>query len=249
MATKNLQVVRSGERTNAEGKAISNVILLSASDNDYSLLRPHLEYLNLPHHLVVHEAGEKLKYAHFPNRGLISLVVAMKDGRTAETGVVGNEGFTGIPAVVGLGRDMLREIIQIAGDGFRMEVGALQKTLESAPGLQVILCRYGILLGMQVAQTAACNRLHDIKQRLARWLLMTQDRVDSESLPITHDFIATMLGTERPSVTLAAGVLQKEQTIKYTRGAVTIVNRKKLEDSACECYRIIQQYNSELGLK
>jgi CRP-like cAMP-binding protein len=249
MATKNLQVVRSGERTNAEGKAISNVILLSASDNDYSLLRPHLEYLNLPHHLVVHEAGEKLKYAHFPNRGLISLVVAMKDGRTAETGVVGNEGFTGIPAVVGLGRDMLREIIQIAGDGFRMEVGALQKTLESAPGLQVILCRYGILLGMQVAQTAACNRLHDIKQRLARWLLMTQDRVDSESLPITHDFLATMLGTERPSVTLAAGVLQKEQTIKYTRGAVTIVNRKKLEDSACECYRIIQQYNSELGLK
>lgn len=249
MATKNLQVVRSGERTNAEGKAISNVILLSASDNDYSLLRPHLEYLNLPHHLVVHEAGEKLKYAYFPNRGLISLVVAMEDGRTAETGVVGNEGFTGIPAAVGLGRDMLREIVQIAGDGFRMEVGALQKTLESAPGLQVILCRYGILLGMQVAQTAACNRLHDIKQRLARWLLMTQDRVDSESLPITHDFLATMLGTERPSVSLAAGVLQKEQTIKYTRGAVTILNRKKLEDSACECYRIIQQYNSELGLK
>lgn len=249
MATKNLHVVRSGERTNAEGKAISNVILLSASDNDYSLLRPHLEYLNLPHHLVVHEAGEKLKYAYFPNRGLISLVVAMEDGRTAETGVVGNEGFTGIPAAVGLGRDMLREIVQIAGDGFRMEVGALQKTLESAPGLQVILCRYGILLGMQVAQTAACNRLHDIKQRLARWLLMTQDRVDSESLPITHDFLATMLGTERPSVSLAAGVLQKEQTIKYTRGAVTILNRKKLEDSACECYRIIQQYNSELGLK
>jgi CRP-like cAMP-binding protein len=249
MATKNLQVVQSGERTNAEGKAISNVILLSASDNDYSLLRPHLEFLNLPHHLVVHEAGEKLKYTYFPNRGLMSLVIAMKDGRTAETGVVGNEGFTGIPAAVGLDRGMLRVVVQIAGDGFRVEVGALRKTLESTPGLQLILCRYGILLGMQVAQTAACNRLHDIKQRLARWLLMTQDRVDSESLHITHDFLATMLGTERPSVSLAAAILQKEQTIKYTRGAVTILNRKKLEDSACECYRIIQQYNSQLGLK
>jgi CRP-like cAMP-binding protein len=102
---------------------------------------------------------------------------------------------------------------------------------------------------MQVAQTAACNRLHDIRQRLSRWLLMTQDRVDSESLPITHDFLATMLGTDRPSVSLAAGVLQKKKLIEYTRGAVKIVNRKQLEDFACECYGIIQQYNGELGLK
>jgi CRP-like cAMP-binding protein len=102
---------------------------------------------------------------------------------------------------------------------------------------------------MQVAQTAACNRLHDIKQRLARWLLMTQDRVDSESLPITHDFLATMLGTDRPSVSSAAGILQRDQLIEYTRGAVKIVNRNKLEDSACECYGITQQYNGQLGLK
>ena len=102
---------------------------------------------------------------------------------------------------------------------------------------------------MQVAQTAACNRLHDIQQRLARWLLMTQDRVDSESLPITHDFLATMLGTDRPSVSTAAGVLQKKKIIKYTRGAVQIVNRKKLEQFACECYGAIQQYNGQLGLK
>ena len=130
-----------------------------------------------------------------------------------------------------------------------MGVGALHEILESRPGLQSILCRYAVIRGMQIAQTAACNRLHDVKQRLARWLLMAQDRVDSESLPITHDFLATMLGTERPSVSLAAGILQKEQTINYTRGAVKIVNRKKLEDCACECYRMIQQYNTELGLK
>jgi CRP-like cAMP-binding protein len=102
---------------------------------------------------------------------------------------------------------------------------------------------------MQVAQTAACNRLHDIEQRLARWLLMTQDRVDSGSLPITHDFLATMLGTDRPTVSLAAGVLQRKKLIECTRGAVKIVNRKQLEDSACECYGVIQQYDGELGLK
>jgi CRP-like cAMP-binding protein len=111
----------------------------------------------------------------------------------------------------------------------------------------MMLGRYAAIRGMQVAQTAACNRLHDIEQRLARWLLMTQDRMDSGSLPITHDFLATMLGTDRPSVSLAAGVLQKKKLIEYTRGAVKIVNRKKLEDSACECYGIIQQYDGELG--
>src|SRR6202165_1909781 len=236
-------MVQSGERTNTDGKPVSNIIILSISDSDYGSLRPHLEYVSLPNHLVLHEGGGKLEFAYFPNRGLISLVVVMKDRRTAEAGVVGNEGFTGTPAAVGLSRSPLRVVVQIAGDGFRVEVGALQKTLESTPGLQLMLSRYAVLREMQVAQTAACNRLHDIRQRLARWLLMTQDRVDSESLPTPHDFLATMLGTGRPSVTLAASILQKEQTIKYTRGAVTILNRKKLEDSACECYKMTQQYN------
>jgi CRP-like cAMP-binding protein len=104
-----------------------------------------------------------------------------------------------------------------------------------------MLGRYAAIRGMQVAQTAACNRLHDVGQRLARWLLMTQDRLDSESLPITHDFLATMLGTDRPTVSLAAGVLQRKKLIAYTRGAVKIVNRKKLEDSACECYAVIRR--------
>jgi CRP-like cAMP-binding protein len=125
----------------------------------------------------------------------------------------------------------------------------LQNTLESTPHLQLMLNRYAVVRSMQVAQTAACNRLHEIKQRLARWLLMTQDRMDSGALPITHDFLATMLGTDRPSVSLAAGVLQRKKIIEYTRGAVKIVNRKKLEDSACECYAVIRLYDGELGLK
>jgi CRP-like cAMP-binding protein len=247
--SKAFQVVQSGERTNTAGKPVSNIILLSISDCDYSSLRPNLEYVTLPNHRVLHEGGGKLDFAYFPNRGLISLVVVMKDGKSAEAGIVGNEGFTGTPAAVGLSRSPLQAVVQITGDGFRVEVGALRNTLESNPRLQLILSRYAVVQGMQVAQTAACNRLHDIKQRLARWLLMTQDRVDSESLPITHDFLATMLGTDRPSVSSAASVLQKEKLIEYTRGAVKIVNRKKLEDFACECYGITQQYNGELGLK
>jgi len=249
MARKDPQVVQSGERTNTDGKPVSNIILLSICDSDYSSLRPHLEYVNLPNHLVLHEGGGKLEFAYFPNRGLISLVVVMKDGRTAEAGIVGNEGFTGTLAAVGLSGSPLQAVVQITGDGFRVEVGALQSTFESAPHLQLMLSRYAAIQGMQVAQTAACNRLHDIEQRLARWLLMTQDRVDSGALPITHDFLATMLGTDRPTVSLAAGVLQRKKLIEYTRGAVKIVNRKKLEDSACECYGVIQQYNGELGLK
>jgi CRP-like cAMP-binding protein len=249
MEGKRSRVVQSGERTNTQGKPVSSLILLSISDSDYSSLRPHLEYVSLPNHLVLHEAGGKLEFAYFPNRGLISLVVVMKDGRTAEAGIVGNEGFTGTLAAVGLSRSPLHAVVQITGDGFRVAVGALQNALESAPHLQLMLSRYAAIRGMQVAQTAACNRLHDIGQRLARWLLMTQDRVDSGSLPITHDFLATMLGTDRPSVSEAAGVLQKKKLIEYARGAVKIVNRKKLENSACECYGVIQQYDGELGLK
>jgi CRP-like cAMP-binding protein len=247
--SKGLQTLQSGERTNTEGKPVSNKLLLSIADSDYSSLRPHLEYVSLPNHLVLHDGGGKLEFAYFPNRGLISLVVVMKDGKTAEAGIVGNEGFTGTLAAVGLNRSPLQAVVQITGNGFRVKVRALQNTLESAPRLQWMLSRYAAIRGMQVAQTAACNRLHDVVQRLARWLLMTQDRVDSESLSITHDFLATMLGTDRPSVSLAAGVLQRKELIEYTRGAVKIVNRKKLEHSACECYGVIRQYDGELGMK
>jgi CRP-like cAMP-binding protein len=249
VAGKAPQIVQSGERTNAAGKPVGNILLLSLPDSDYTSLRPHLEYVSLPNHRVLHQAAGRLEFAYFPNRGLISLVVVMKDGRTAEAGIVGREGFAGTPAAVGLSTSPLRAVVQITGDGFRVKVGALQNTFESNPHLQLMLCRYAAVQGMQVAQTAACNRLHEIKHRLARWLLMAQDRVDLESLLITHDFLATMLGTDRTSVSLAAGVLQKRKLIEYTRGAVKIVNRKKLEDSACECYGITQQYNGELGLK
>jgi CRP-like cAMP-binding protein len=243
MAIAKLQVLQPGERTNPDGKPVRNKILLSVPDTEYRLIRPHLKFLSLPHHLSLHEPHSTLKFVHFLNEGLISLVVELKEGKSVEAGLIGNEGAAGMPAVLGLSRSPLREIVQIAGSGFRVRVGTLKGILRSTPQLQVILSRFAVGLAMQVAQTAACNRLHNVEQRLARWLLIAHDRVDSGNIPITHDFLATMLGTDRPSVTLAAGILQRRQIIGYTRGAVRILNRNKLEQFACECHAIVQQYN------
>ena len=237
------------ERTTSDGKPVANKILLSIPDNEFSAIGPHLEPVGLPRHSILHEPSEKLNFVYFPNAGLISLVVAMEDGKTVEAAVVGNEGAAGIPSAVSLTRSPLREVVQIAGEGFRVKVGTLQDVLKSAAELQMVLSRYAVIQGIQVAQTAACNRLHDVEQRLARWLLMAQDRVDGGSILITHDFLATMLGTDRPSVSLAAGILQKKKNIEYSRGAVKILSRKKLEGSACECYGVIQQFNTEIGLE
>jgi CRP-like cAMP-binding protein len=180
--------------------------------------------------------------AYFPNTGMVALVVATEDGQTVEVAMVGNEGMVGTASLAGVRKSPLRAIVQISSEGFRVKLSALQTILKSAPHLREMLNRYAVVQGLQVAQTAACNRLHNVEQRLARWLLMTQDRFDSNVLPITLDFLATMLGTDRPSVSLAAGILQKKQAIEYTRGTVKILNRKKLEAAACECYGIIQQF-------
>lgn len=203
----------------------------------------------MPHHLSLYEPNRKIDSAYFLNQGMISLVVVTENGRTVEAGVVGSEGIGGFAATAGLNRSSLREIIQIAGDGFRISATALHSVLSVAPTFRANLSRYSAVLQMQIAQTAACNRLHEIRERLARWLLVSQDRVDSGWLPITHDFLATMLGTDRPSVSLAAAALQKKNILEFTRGAVKILNRKKLEESACECYGVIQQFNGEIGLK
>ena len=241
--------MQSNERTTITGNRVDNKILLSISDKEYALIRPHLEFLNMPHHLNLYEPGQPLEFVHFPNTGMVSLVIATVDGKTVEVGEVGREGFAGIQAAVGMNRNQTREVVQIAGDGFRVRIGALKGVLQSPPGLQRILTRYAVVQGMQFAQTAACNRLHNIEQRLARWLLITQDRVESPTLAITHDFLATMLGTDRPTVSLAVSILQNKQIIEYARGAVQILNLRKLKECACECYEVIQQYNNEIGLK
>jgi CRP-like cAMP-binding protein len=243
------QPLNPGERTNPAGRPVINTILLSIPDFEYDQIRPHLEFVCLPQRTTLHEANRKLESVYFLNTGMVSLVFTTRNGDSVEVGVVGNEGFTPIPVAAGLTRSPHCSVMQIGGEGFRVSVDALRATLLSSPRLQMLLHRYAAVHGLQVAQTAGCNRLHDLEQRLSRWLLLTQDRVGSGLLRITHDFLATMLGTDRPSVSLAANGLQKKRIIEYAHGSVRILNRKRLETSACECYSIIQQFNSELALR
>lgn len=235
-------------RSNLAGKTVHNEILLSMTAREYNVIRAHLQYVDLVQHSILCEPHRKLKFIYFPNRGLISLVVALKAGKTVEAGIVGREGASGTALSAGIDSSPLREVVQIAGEGFRIKSAAFQKLLSVLPDMRKALNRYVVLLGMQVAQTAACNRLHEIEQRLARWLLMAADSAASSTLGITHDFLATMLGTDRPSVTLAAGLLQKARLIAYRRAAVRITDRKQLEAFACECYAVIRDYSSKFQI-
>jgi CRP-like cAMP-binding protein len=241
------QVWRPGERTGPEGKPVANKLLLSFSNREFQAVRPYLEQVALEHHGIVHESQHPAKHAYFPNDGLISLVIVTANGKTAEAGVVGNEGLVGLEAAFGLKRSPLREIVQISGTAYRMSAQRLATVFCKYPGILMRLSRFAIVNRMQISQTAACNRLHEVEQRLARWLLLTQDRVDSGFLAMTHDFLATMLGTDRSSVSEAAAVLQRRKIIQYARGSVRVLNRKALEQSSCECYQLIREYNVELA--
>ena len=240
---------KAGLRVDAAGRLVSNKILSSIPDHEYRAIRPYLEYVPLPDQYTLYEPTDMLRFAHFPNSGLISLLVATEDGKTVEAGVVGKEGVAGIPIAFGMTRSPLREITLVSTDGFKVEGRAMLSVLGSMPQLQMRLSRYAVVQGLQIAQTVACNRLHHIEQRLARWLLMAHDRVDSSLVTITHDSLATILGTNRPTVSAAAALLQKRKTIKYSRGAVKILNRKRLEAYACECYRVIYQFDRELDFQ
>ncbi len=236
-----------GMRTDANGKSVNNGVLLALPESEYALLRPHLEPVDLPQYKILYEPAEKIEFAYFPNSGMTSLVIAVRDGRSVEVGIVGKEGMVGTPIAAGLRSGPCRAIMQIAGSGLRIRSEVLEDTLLDAPALRLSLNRYGLRQGLEVAQIAACNRLHEIEQRLARWLLMCQDRVDSAFLPLTHEFLAEMLGTARPTVTLASGTLQRAGLIENMRGTVKILNRKELEDAACECYGIIQNFTATMG--
>lgn len=244
-----LEALRPGMRTDPSGKAVRNVLLLSIPDEEYDLLRPNLEYIELPHHHVMHEQGERIEFAYFLNSGMGSLVVVALDGRSVEVGVVGQEGLVGTPIAVGLHRGPYRAIMQIPGEGLRVKCTVLDELFPATPELRLALNRYVLMQGLQMAQVAACNRLHELEQRLARWLLMCQDRVDNEKLFLTHEFLAQMLGSGRPSVSLATGILERAGMIENMRGTIRIINRKELEGVACECYGVIQHMNGGLGLK
>jgi CRP-like cAMP-binding protein len=238
-----------GSRSDNAGKAVNNVILLSLPDDEYNVLRPHLDPVPLPQHKILHEPGEKIDFTYFLNAGMTSLVALSRDGRSVEVGIVGKEGMVGMSLVAGLLRGTFRAIMQVAGSGLRIRSQVFQDILPCAPTLRSELSRFALMQSLQVAQLAACNRLHELEQRLVRWLLMCQDRIDSPLLPLTHDFLAQMLGSGRASVSLAAGALESAGLIENNRGTVKIVNRKRLEGAACECYGVIQNLNGALRLK
>jgi len=232
------------KRTDSRGRRIENLILSEIPDPEYNLVRPHLEFVETQDYENLHEPGERLDYAYFPNRGMISLVIEISDSRTLEVGVITKKGFAGEALTADENTCPYRMTCQPAVEGFQVEVEALRKVLRSAPDLRLRLNRYVHFQSLRTAQIAACNRFHEIEQRLARWLLMSQDRVGSPTLPFTHEFLAAALGTGRASVSVAAGILQKAGAIQYRRGAVKVTNRQQLEDATCECYGTIKQFEA-----
>jgi CRP-like cAMP-binding protein len=232
-----------------DGKQIHNEILLRLPPNEREVLFPKLEFMRLKTHQVLHEPGDTLKSAYFPNAGLVSILSIFPDGKCVEVGLVGKEGFIGLPLVAGFRTAATRAITQIEGSAFRVDGPTLRDILLECPVLERRLQQFAQILAMQVTQIAACNRLHDVNERLGRWLLMSADRIGSNSVPLTQELIAQMLGTRRSSVTVAAGMLQKAGLIAHTRGDVKIVNRQRLEDASCECYEImvkqVEEWRSE----
>ncbi len=201
------------------------------------LLKPSLIHLGEP----LWETGQAIEAVYFPKQGVISLVLTSVDGVDVEVGMVGREGIAGSIETLGTGRATTRAQVQMAGSGWRMESSAFRAEFARGGAFQEAILRFHASLSFQSAQCALCNRLHSVEQRLARWLLMASDRANAPDMQLTHEFIATMLGTRRAGVTVAAGVLREVGLISYHRGMITILDRAGMEKTACECYQAIER--------
>lgn len=219
---------------------IKNLILASLPEAEYKKLIPGLEFIQLPLGKSLYKSGDIIDYVYFPGDGLVSLVTHMLDQTAIEVGLIGRDGMVGIPVLLGDDIAFEEAIVQIGGNAMRMKSSELKKALKRnhSPLLTELLL-YTRTLMKQIAQTAACNRRHSVEERLSRWLLMCHDRVESNELKLTQEFISNMLGTRRASVGSAASGLQTEGLIRYSRGRINILERKGLEDFTCECYRAV----------
>ncbi len=197
-------------------------------------------------HEILVPAGGEILYAHFPTSGLISVVAALKDGKRAEVATAGREGMAGLPLFLGSRTSLYEVVSQVSGVGLRLEAEAFLEEVARSASLRVRLLRYSELRMAMLGQTAACNAAHPIRARLARWLLISHDSVDGDMFVLTHEFLSHMLGAERPSVTVAAGLLQKTGAVTYKRGEVKVLDRTKLERAACECYGIVRRETERL---
>ena len=218
---------------------IANRILLSLPQASLKRLRPALEFRSLAKGEAIDRLDQSIEYMHFVNRGLISFVKIMQDGRSVEIGVVGIEGISSPYALFGIDKAVLETMVQIPGTTFRIKRDQLIEIMAQDDALQEAFDKYARFYIAAIAQTAACNRLHYLEERCCRWLLIAHDSARSDTFLLTHEFLAMMLGVQRAGVSIAAAGLQKAGLIQYRHGQVTITNRSGLEDAACECYRVM----------
>ena len=227
---------------------VENHILAALPGEEYERLLPHLSHVSLSLGEVVYEAGGRLNHIYFPTTSIVSLLYTMENGSSAEMGLTGNDGVVGIALFMGGDTMPNRAVVQSAGDAIRMKAKVLQQEFTRGGQFQHLLLRYTQALITQISQTAVCNRLHSIEQQLCRWLLLSHDRVEGDELIMTQELIADMLGVRREGVTVAAGRLQDIGAISYVRGHIKILDRKRLEATACECYKVVKsEFDRLLG--
>jgi CRP-like cAMP-binding protein len=219
---------------------VANRILRSLEPQVYEQLLPHFELVRFPLGRVIHEPGQPLDYVYFPNQGVLSMLTVLENGEVVEIATIGNEGMADLSVFLGLEVSSSRLLCQVPGDTLRMKTDLFLDLVERNSELRIQLGAYMVSMFILVSQSAACNRLHPIEERCARWILMTHDRVDSDAFPLTQDFMASMLGVRRPSVSVAASILQRAGLVSYSRGRMVVVDREGLEAAACECYEIVR---------
>jgi CRP-like cAMP-binding protein len=215
---------------------IANRILLSLPQASLKQLRPNLEFRILSKGEGIDDLNKPIEYLYFVNRGLISFVKTMQDGRSVEIGVAGIEGISNPYGLLGINKAVLETVVQIPGTAFRIRRDKLREITDRDDALHETLDKYSHFSVATFAQTAACNRLHYIEERCCCWLLIAHDSARSDTFPLTHEFLAMMLGVQRAGVSITASALQKAGLIRYRHGQITITNRSGLEDAACECY-------------
>jgi CRP-like cAMP-binding protein len=218
---------------------VPNHLLEKLSSKELDVLRPALHEIDLPMKKVLYEPEATIHYVYFPTSGVISMVNEPEPGEIVEFATIGREGMAGFPVLLGASSLPSRTLVQIPGAGLQMKTEDFGRVLEHVPRLNGMLLRYTMALLNQISQSTSCNRLHEVQERCARWLLQSHDRVDGDSFPLTHEFLAQMLGVHRPTVSIAAGMLQQAGLIEYKRGVITILNRQGLEAASCTCYRLI----------
>jgi CRP-like cAMP-binding protein len=224
----------------ASHTAKGNRLLAALPEEDYQALLPSLEPVRLPLGMPLYESGGAQGYVYFPTSSIVSLIYVLADGSSAEIAVTGCEGLVGIALFMGGETTPSRAVVQSAGEGYRMRAAVLKKKFEAGGALQLLLLRFTQALITQMTQTAVCNRHHSVDQQLCRWLLLSLDRLPASDLVMTQELIANMLGVRREGVTEAAGKLQADGLIEYSRGRITVVDRPGLEGRVCECYAVVK---------